>query len=51
MKWKDVDGSDGVLRGTDVERMRKTTKKGQDKIFWGIKPEPQNYQMRKGMPN
>jgi len=36
MKWKDVDGSDGVLRGTDVEdRMRKTTKKGQNKRFWG----------------
>jgi hypothetical protein len=46
MKWKDVDGSDGVLRYTGVERMRKITEIGKDKQLWGPKLEPQISQLR-----
>jgi hypothetical protein len=51
MKWRDVNGSDGVLRYTGVERIRKITKIGKDKQFWGPKLELQNSHLRKGMPN
>jgi hypothetical protein len=51
MKWKNVEGSDGVLRYTYVERMRNSTKIGKDKQLWGPKLEPQKSHLRKGMPN
>ena len=46
-----MEGNDCVLRYTDVERMRNSTKKGKDKQLWGPKPEPQKSHLRKGMPN